>query len=378
MADYSGTTSSVLEAEKERALYARQRDLIIDYIGENFDMLVGDGNVLDDYVSHEVDGETIRVKLKIRPKTPPGHPKAYALTRQRVIKRSDIVEFHKRTHGPVYDANTGEEVKPSPVHQVSWAALRAEIFDTTSDVSVSATYLETIQKYVTVDNVPSPRDMHPELPVVALKCRCLGPSTGPTLCEHLQFVYATGWERMSLIDKSQRETCILLPIGMGYTNIILRVFKEVDQDGKLTGKVVLFDYTRKGAAGDARPSLFTLAEEVTAYPADSSFINLGPDEGIIKAVRYVEDMIKSTEKYSTLVALAADDNNAHAKANLVCSRRHNRPVDRALMAQFQAGIRFGNPNRDNWLIACSYTAAVHGLCLPCYDATSASNNVPKL
>jgi hypothetical protein len=214
--------------------------------------------------------------------------------------------------------------------------------------------------------------------VDTLKCSCVNMGSGPTLCEHLRFVYVTGWERDSLLDGGTNH-CIMLPIGMGYTSLPVMVHNEVGQEsGKPTGMIIISDYPRVLAAGVPKAAMLFIAEEVSAYPDESAKVRLGPGEGLIKAIRYFEDLIKSTESYSILKNLAADDADVRAKANLVCNRQHNRPVDRAILAQFQAGIRMANPNRDNWLIACAFTSKVYNLCLPCFDATSSTNNVPRV
>lgn len=369
---------SVLDAEKERAKHQAQRDLLIDYIGEHYDMLVGNDNVLDDYVSHEVsaDGESITVRIKVRKKSLPGYPNNFALTRQRVIKRSDIVEFHKSRGRELNYRTDMQPTNPVAVHQVSWADQRHDIMHN-SGHRYSETYLKEIEKHVSIVAIEPPADMVPRARVDTLKCSCLNRSLGPIMCEHLRFVYATGWERESLLD-SKGDHCVMLPIGMDLVSIPVLVHHadDDDPDGKPTGMTVVSDYKRLNASTFG--PLRILAEEVTAYPDESASVTLGPGEGIIKVIRYVEDMIKATEIYSVLSNLAADDANVRGKANLVCGRKHDRPMDRALLAQFQAGIRLANVNRENWMVATALTYKISGLCLPCYNATSATNNVPSV
>lgn len=364
------------EQDAAQKRYDAQRDLLIDYIAEHHEMIIGNGNVLDEYVSHEVsaDNEKITVRIKIRPKSLPGHPKAYPLTRQRVIKRSDLVAFHK---GRTTIEKANVEDKPAIAHQVSWADQRASL---SPPGGYSEFYLKEIQRLVKVNHVEPMRDAASRVYVDTLKCACVNMGTGPTMCEHLRFVYVTGWERESLLE-GKNAAMILLPIGMGYVWLPVQLWQEVNPDTqKTSGTIALRDYNRK-VANDSTSNhgaLYSLAEEVSAYPDEAAVIKLGPGDSLIKAIRYVEEMIRSTDKYQVLSAMGGDDGDVRTKADTICSRKHNRPADRVMLSQFQAGIRFANPNRDNWLVACAFTAQVHSLCLPCHSATSGSNNVPKI
>jgi hypothetical protein len=255
-------------------------------------------------------------------------------------------------------------VPVSTVDQVNWVSNRESLF-----ANVATLEAET-RRYVSMQVDNGRRQM---------RCRCIVGIQGQQLCGHLQFVYATAWERDKLLDESgalaRRQ--IRLPIGMGLVYVDLDV--EILEDDTRPGGQRRTGYVRIGeVVNTGDPFLRRLAEQISPYPSEVDHIILAPGEGTIKAIRYIESLLRGTESYQTLAALSPTNGPAGltGQADMVCKRTHVGDSGRKLVAEFIAGLRPGNSYRENWMVACAYTIFMSGLCLPCHKATSNSANVP--
>lgn len=247
--------------------------------------------------------------------------------------------------------------------QVDWVNNRESLFARVASLEPEA------RRYVSAQVIDGRRQM---------TCRCI--ASKEHLCDHLQFVYATSWERDKLLDESGSVSTrpIRLPIGMGeiYVDLDAVILEDATRPvGKLrTG------YVRIGGVQNTADQLLPkLANEISPFPREIDHVILAPGEGTIKAIRYIESLLRGTEQYQQLCALSplpSGSSGLIGQADTICSRRHTGESGRRLVIQFIAGLRAGNEHRENWMVACAYTIFMTGLCLPCYRATNSSANVP--
>lgn len=248
--------------------------------------------------------------------------------------------------------------------QVDWTSNREELFAQASILENEA------RRLVSMQMVNGRRQM---------QCRCMLGRQGGILCDHLQFVYATGWERGKLLDESAALTDrpICLPIGMGQVYVDLQADILLD-DTRPAGKKRTGYVRISGIPHTTDQFLTKAAHLMSPFPNEIDHVILAPGEGTIKVIRYMESLLRGTEQYQMLHALSPTDasRDAFQQANLICKRVHRDESGRKLVAEFIAGIRPSNKHRESWMIACAYTVFMTGLCLPCWKASSADANVP--
>lgn len=253
---------------------------------------------------------------------------------------------------------------PQPVavaKQIDWANNRESLFANVATLEPEA------RRFVSMQLVDGRRTM---------TCRCVA-GLQDHLCDHLQFVYATSWERDKLLDESGSGVLrqIRLPIGMGevYLDLEATIFED---DRRPLGRRST-GYVRIGGISNLADQLLPkLAAAISPYPSEADHVILAPGEGTIKAIRYIESLLRGTESYQKLSELTSSSGDAYQQANLICRRNHTGDSGRRLVGQFIAGLRPGNAHRESWMVACAYAIFMFGLCLPCHKATSSAANVP--
>lgn len=265
---------------------------------------------------------------------------------------------------PASTSAPASRVPASLVDQTSWSTNREALFANVNAIEPDA------RRYVSMEIDDGRRQM---------RCRCIS-GAQTHLCQHLQFVYTTGWERDKLLDESGSEKLrsIRLPIGMGEVYIDLEA--EIMEDDTLplgrqrTGYVCI----RNSPLGRGEITLLPkLAAEISPFPREVDHVILAPGEGTIKAIRYIEGLLRATRPYQNLVALSpVTSGSSFTQVNMVCRRSHSGDTGMKLVSEFIAGMRPSNPHRESWMVACAYTLFMSGLCLPCHRATSSSVNVP--
>lgn len=211
-----------------------------------------------------------------------------------------------------------------------------------------------------------------------MECRCSTARLEDYLCDHLKFMYSTGWEREKLYDEggvgSKRN--VLLPIGMGRIGVkfeahILENGLSAPMAERRTGYLKITD------PPNTQGILNRLARITSPFPDDVNSIILAPGEGSIKLIRYIEDLLRSTDEFGRLSKMIPANGDALAMMDSVCSRVHRGTGGRTLLSHFMVGLKHDNANRENWILACTYALVMDGLCLPCFEATTGSAAIPN-
>lgn len=337
----------------------RQRELLLEYIADSGQLMPG---ARFEYLTHEFESrpnETTTVRVDLRMYNVVGAaPEVMSIDIPLdVLKRFQEQKFRSAASPDMRD-------QVSVVPQRSWNVQRKTLLSLASGLEAEC------RRHVTC-HISTDEQLR------KMTCGCIDGRAGH-FCKHLQFVYTTGWERAKLLEDGVGSLrAVSLPIGMGLAYINLSAILLEDDTKPLgerrTGYIELYDYTPSSSK-----TLLALAKEVSPYPTEISKIVLGPGEGAIKAIRYIEGLLRTSSVYDKLSKTNGEKHNPFQVADKVCSRRHIGESGRTLVAQFIAGLRHNNIDRDNWMLACAYTVTAFGLCLPCNNATSSSAFIPHV
>jgi hypothetical protein len=202
----------------------------------------------------------------------------------------------------------------------------------------------------------------------ALTCSCM--YSGEALCPHRQFAYLFGWDRSYVLEQPDITLPgvaghVAVPIALGQVMLPVEAVWEV-AEGSSAGVMA----PPTGWVRISGNPLTTLCREFSAFPEESAVVRLGPEEGVLKVTRYIEDMIRSTEAYQRL--MVASEAEGPELLGSFCRRTHSN----AMVAKAIAGLKYDVATREAFILANAYQLAVIGLCNPCRQMSSGSVAAP--
>lgn len=204
------------------------------------------------------------------------------------------------------------------------------------------------------------------------KCFCPAFGSSETgMCDHI-FEYYFAMNDAEVLSRAARtRKDVHVPLCMGYLWTTFSVHPFHLGDTHEENSLI------KGAEPFAEIGgevLINLASSAGGYEVHNlRSYRLAPGEGILPAIRYIEDLAKETAYFKGLSKQSPE--TAIQTITTCCTRANTHGV--AISASLAKGLSPSNKLCHEFIVANSISLSVYGRCIPCQRAVSGTQDVPQ-